>query len=181
METSRVPTTNPKIQTSNGHAGPQIVSQFPINDGWGCTIVCLHPEVSSAHFQRFLQQSGIDGDRELGRFERDQKCYVVFETRLSAQPADQSAEHPNLGPAILCQEDPRDKKTVADGALIISELLTTRELQVASLVAQGYSNKQVAKQLRLSVWTVSTHLRRIFMKLGVDSRAAMVYKCASII
>ena len=63
----------------------------------------------------------------------------------------------------------------------ITTLLTERELQIATLVASGQANKQIAKQLRISEWTVSTHLRRIFIKLGVDSRAAMVYRCASII
>jgi DNA-binding NarL/FixJ family response regulator len=59
----------------------------------------------------------------------------------------------------------------------VSELLTSRELQIASLVAEGLINKQIAEQLRISEWTVSTHLRRIFAKLGVDTRAAMVCRC----
>lgn len=63
----------------------------------------------------------------------------------------------------------------------LADLLTERELQIATLVASGQPNKQIAKQLRISEWTVSTHLRRIFMKLGVDSRAAMVYRCAALI
>ncbi|MBD2034851.1 helix-turn-helix transcriptional regulator [Leptolyngbya sp. FACHB-321] len=63
----------------------------------------------------------------------------------------------------------------------LANLLTEREIQIATLVASGQPNKQIAKQLRISEWTVSTHLRRIFMKLGVDSRAAMVYRCAALI
>jgi DNA-binding CsgD family transcriptional regulator len=63
----------------------------------------------------------------------------------------------------------------------INEILTQRELQIANLVAQGHCNKQIAIQLQISEWTVATHLRRVFAKLGVDSRAAMVYRCASII
>jgi DNA-binding NarL/FixJ family response regulator len=57
----------------------------------------------------------------------------------------------------------------------IATLLSERELQIATLVAFGHPNKQIAHQLHLSEWTVSTYLRRIFAKLGVDSRAAMVY------
>lgn len=56
-------------------------------------------------------------------------------------------------------------------------LLTARELQVATLVAGGRPNKQIATELGISEWTVSTHLRRIFHKLDVDSRAAMVARC----
>lgn len=60
-------------------------------------------------------------------------------------------------------------------------ILTERELEIATLVALGRPNKQIADRLRISEWTVSTHLRRIFVKLGVRSRAAMVYQCRSLI
>lgn len=60
-------------------------------------------------------------------------------------------------------------------------LLTERELQIVQLVAQGHSNKQIAHRLHISEWTVSTHLRRVFAKLDVDSRAAMVYRCYSLL
>jgi DNA-binding NarL/FixJ family response regulator len=63
----------------------------------------------------------------------------------------------------------------------LTALLTERELQIVKLVAQGKPNKQIAHQLYISEWTVSTHLRRIFAKLNVDSRAAMVYRCASLL
>lgn len=52
--------------------------------------------------------------------------------------------------------------------------LSPRELEVARMVAKGYPNKIIASVLEISVWTVSTHLRRIFAKLSVTSRAAMV-------
>jgi DNA-binding NarL/FixJ family response regulator len=58
-----------------------------------------------------------------------------------------------------------------------ASLLTGRELQIVALVAEGRVNKQIASDLHISEWTVSTHLRRIFSKLGVDTRAAMVSKC----
>jgi two-component system, NarL family, nitrate/nitrite response regulator NarL len=52
--------------------------------------------------------------------------------------------------------------------------LSPREREVARMIAKGYPNKIVASVLDISVWTVSTHLRRIFSKLGVTSRTAMV-------
>lgn len=63
----------------------------------------------------------------------------------------------------------------------LADLLSGRELQIASLVSLGRVNKQIARQLHISEWTVATYIRRIFYKLGVDSRAAMVYRCASLI
>ncbi len=52
--------------------------------------------------------------------------------------------------------------------------LSPREQEIVRLVALGHSNKIIAGVLNISSWTVCTHLRRIFAKLGVGSRAAMV-------
>jgi len=53
-------------------------------------------------------------------------------------------------------------------------LLSPREEEIARMVAAGYPNKTIAAVLDISSWTVGTHLRRVFAKLGVGSRAAMV-------
>jgi DNA-binding NarL/FixJ family response regulator len=50
--------------------------------------------------------------------------------------------------------------------------LTARELDVLRLVAAGLSDAETAGQLYLSVRTVNAHLRSIYRKLGVRSRAA---------
>ncbi|WP_328496947.1 AAA family ATPase [Streptomyces sp. NBC_00414] len=52
-------------------------------------------------------------------------------------------------------------------------LLTPQELAVARLVAAGLTNRQVARELVISVKTVEYHLGRIFPKLGVDSRTRL--------
>jgi len=52
--------------------------------------------------------------------------------------------------------------------------LSPREQEIARLVAEGLPNKCISTVLEISTWTVATHLRRIFAKLGVSSRAAMV-------
>jgi DNA-binding CsgD family transcriptional regulator len=52
--------------------------------------------------------------------------------------------------------------------------LSPREQEIVRMVAQGHPNKIIADVLSISAWTVCTHLRRIFAKLGVGSRAAMV-------
>jgi DNA-binding CsgD family transcriptional regulator len=54
--------------------------------------------------------------------------------------------------------------------------LSPRELEIARMVAAGHPNKTIAAVLDISAWTVGTHLRRIFSKLHVTSRAAMVAK-----
>lgn len=52
--------------------------------------------------------------------------------------------------------------------------LSERELEVLRLVADGLSNRQVAKALFVSEATVKTHLNHAFTKLGVDSRTAAI-------
>ena len=50
--------------------------------------------------------------------------------------------------------------------------LTTREMEVLRLVATGLTSAQIAEQLVISLLTVNTHVRSIYSKLGVTSRAA---------
>jgi DNA-binding CsgD family transcriptional regulator len=57
--------------------------------------------------------------------------------------------------------------------------LSPREREIARMVACGYPNKTIAGVLEISTWTVSTHLRRIFAKLAVTSRAAMAAQLAA--
>lgn len=50
--------------------------------------------------------------------------------------------------------------------------LTSREVEVLKLVAQGATNQQVADTLHISVRTVNTHMTNILNKLGLDNRTA---------
>lgn len=52
--------------------------------------------------------------------------------------------------------------------------LSPREQEVVRLVMKGLPTRGIAAILEISPWTVITHLRRIFSKLGVNSRAEMV-------
>jgi DNA-binding NarL/FixJ family response regulator len=54
------------------------------------------------------------------------------------------------------------------------QLLTARQEQVVALVAEGLSNREIARELRLSEHTVKKYLFRIFEKLGISSRVELV-------
>jgi DNA-binding CsgD family transcriptional regulator len=55
------------------------------------------------------------------------------------------------------------------------EELSPQELQIALIVAQGRTNKEVGATLFLSPKTVETHLSRIYRKLGITSRAQVIH------
>ncbi|WP_447791942.1 LuxR C-terminal-related transcriptional regulator [Pseudomonas farris] len=65
----------------------------------------------------------------------------------------------------------------------VSELnassVTSKERQVLELVAAGKSNKEIARLLNITPETVKTHMKNIFIKLGVDSRAQAAVKAKS--
>jgi HD-GYP domain-containing protein (c-di-GMP phosphodiesterase class II) len=50
--------------------------------------------------------------------------------------------------------------------------LTDREMHVLRLLARSQTNKQIAEQLTISINTVDTHIRHIYAKIGVSTRAA---------
>ncbi len=56
----------------------------------------------------------------------------------------------------------------------LGTVLTPRESLVARLVGEGHPNKTVASQLDISEGTVKLHLHRIYKKLGVRSRVALM-------
>jgi DNA-binding CsgD family transcriptional regulator/tetratricopeptide (TPR) repeat protein len=64
--------------------------------------------------------------------------------------------------AVPEQQPPRDEPT---------ERLTTREQEVALLVARGLTNRRIAQELSISERTVENHIGKIFKKLGFSSRS----------
>ena len=55
-----------------------------------------------------------------------------------------------------------------------NEALTTREIEILKLVAEGARNKEIAKELWVTEITIKTHMTHIFEKLGVTDRTAAV-------
>jgi DNA-binding NarL/FixJ family response regulator len=53
-------------------------------------------------------------------------------------------------------------------------MLTTREIEVMTLVAGGKTNGQIAEELHLSINTVKRHLNNVFLKLGVTTRTQAI-------
>ena len=54
--------------------------------------------------------------------------------------------------------------------------ITTRELEILTLIARGFSNREIATQLFVSENTVKTHCARAFDKLGAARRTQAVHR-----
>ncbi|HRQ66859.1 MAG TPA: response regulator transcription factor [Xanthomonadaceae bacterium] len=55
----------------------------------------------------------------------------------------------------------------------VSAELTSREIEMVRMVAEGLRNKEIGRRLDITEGTVKTHLRNIYRKLGLDSRVAV--------
>jgi DNA-binding CsgD family transcriptional regulator len=104
---------------------------------------------------------------------------LVAEVRNFAAASVVLARESTEAPVVL----PRDHGlgptfSVADAALAVSpqavQVLSGRELRVASLLAEGRSNREIAEQLTISTETVKSHVGRILRKLDAGNRAEAV-------
>ena len=75
--------------------------------------------------------------------------------------------HPELGARLIAAEAEAARKADEDP-------LSDREREVLRLLALGYTNSEIAKQLFISVRTAETHRAHIMTKLHLSSRAALV-------
>jgi ATP/maltotriose-dependent transcriptional regulator MalT len=73
-------------------------------------------------------------------------------------------------PATICVKPPSAPQTHMPS--ISPAGLTTREMDVLRLLVQGLTSAQIADQLVIGLVTVNSHVRSIYSKLGVTSRAA---------
>ena len=57
--------------------------------------------------------------------------------------------------------------------------LTRRELEIIRCVSQGLTNQQIADKLFVSLFTVTTHLKNIYEKVGVRNRTELIFRLQS--
>lgn len=80
--------------------------------------------------------------------------------------------------ARLWVERARGELARIGGRAPATDELTPAERRVAELVAEGRTNREAASILVVSVHTVDSHLRRVYRKLGVRSRAELAHRFA---
>ncbi|MCL7452037.1 MAG: response regulator transcription factor [Anaerolineae bacterium] len=83
----------------------------------------------------------------------------------------ESILHPAIARKVINHFSKPDPRQTTDEIL---EQLTEREIEVLRLAAKGMSNRDISRELNISVRTVQTHLSNVFNKLGVGSRTEAV-------
>ena len=71
-----------------------------------------------------------------------------------------------------------DARSNAESAM--SDILTERERDILAKISQGLPNKRIARTLEISPETVKSHIKRIFLKLAVGTRAEAVSQAMSL-
>jgi predicted ATPase/DNA-binding CsgD family transcriptional regulator len=75
--------------------------------------------------------------------------------------------------AMAKGETPAERVLGAEPAPSVAKQLTRREKEIATLVAAGLGNREIAARLYLSKRTVDSHMEHIFTKLGISSRTQL--------
>lgn len=118
--------------------------------------------------------ASLPGQRESGQSSSPLELLIAITGELAALARSEGLCPTDKG-AVLLDVVLKDVRCVLVRQQDTLEVrLSPREQQIARMVASGRTNQAIAAALEISVWTVSTHLRRIFAKLAVSSRAEMV-------
>jgi DNA-binding NarL/FixJ family response regulator len=146
-----------------------VVLDVRLPGGGGAAVIeAVRPKLSSVRFMALtvstsredvlrMMNAGVDG-------------YVTKSTMRSDLPqlVEQTAGGSRpMSPDVAGHLLDIDEEIPTDGAL---GRLTSRERQVVTLIARGYSYRDTARQLDISVKTLENHMSHIFEKLAVASR-----------
>ena len=148
-----------------------------------CNSATVPPEVVICDINIKGTTNGIELAAQLKKLHN---CEIVFLTALS--------DSKTLGAAFATEPVMYVVKPYTDKQLLIAVQmafhrllqkrqdkqqprvqLTEREVEIAQLVAEGFSSKQVARKLNISIETVKTHRRRMLQKNNINSFPHLIY------
>ena len=101
------------------------------------------------------------------------RCTDALGARRFADLVAKGARYPRDAMIAFARGDAADPAGDTSPRVRLPSQLTTREREIASLVAAGLSNRQIAEKLFISKRTVDAHLEHIFGKLGITSRVML--------
>ncbi|MEU7744953.1 response regulator transcription factor [Nonomuraea sp. NPDC049158] len=139
-----------------------------------------------------LRMPGLDGVGAIERLRVDHPEIKVIVLTTYDTDADVTRAMAAGVAGYLLKDAPREElhravRTAAAGGAVLAPSIASalirgpaaqrpspRELEVLRLVARGAANKEIARTLLISETTVKTHMKHVFAKLGVETRAAAV-------
>lgn len=153
-------------------------------DRWVATLgQMLSPLVPehAIYQSQFMQRHGIVDALEI--FLTSDADIILGCSLLRHGEADEFSQHEieqaqalrTLGNFALMRTFPRRQASI-DMIIKRFPALTAREATMVQLVAAGLSNKQLCRELDISLPTVKTHLLSVFRKMGIRSRTELVAK-----
>ncbi len=120
-----------------------------------------------------IDQMVLDGGPQVGGL------LLLFQE--SARHTGQSRELLPYVDALMARWRERyEQKRAQSAKPIIVDSLSTRERNIIELIAQGQSNKEIARDLDIAPETVKSHVKHIFAKLDVDKRTKAVTRAQSL-
>jgi LuxR family maltose regulon positive regulatory protein len=101
----------------------------------------------------------------------------ISDFRIEDKPMVDRSQRPPVG--ISTEGAPPAARKASEVENLV-ELLSKRELEILSLMAQGLTNIEIAQRVFISAQTVKVHTRNIYGKLGVNSRRQAVSKARAL-
>jgi ATP/maltotriose-dependent transcriptional regulator MalT len=86
---------------------------------------------------------------------------------------------PYIGSLVALNQTHGPRRHVASAPVRSSEVLSVRECDILTMVGRGLSNKRIAQVLTIAPETVKSHVKRIFIKLEVNTRAEAVSRAGT--
>lgn len=107
-----------------------------------------------------------------GYFNMDMNLQKLINAIQVITNGDLWIESSNAGSVLKCAQHYLSSNPGTDHVINTKkDSLTTREMEVLSLVAEGKSNNDISKQLEISLHTTKSHIRNILTKLKVSDRS----------
>ncbi len=150
-------------------AGPSAIGRLlgmqPQSVARGITTLTAAGLLENNDFRHPAARSAILGDVQVGDHDE-------LHQRASALLADELEAAEMIGPSVAgCAEVSALRDVRRPSAEQMGGALSDAEIRVARLAAAGHTNRQIARQLFVTVSTVEQHLTRVYRKLKVNHRA----------
>jgi len=105
--------------------------------------------------------------------------FVTWGPRVEAPGSNHREARPVVAFPLSGWDSYVDGRSAQPGSRV-SDTLTARECEVLAMISQGFTNKRIARILQISPETVKSHVKHIFLKLAVGTRAEAVSRAGSL-